>query len=338
MDNKVTKRRLSDMLSYDWILIIVVALAVILLWEFIYGVAAVRLTPGQQFKFYYDVNVQGDTQMMYGLISDKKAFSYDVIEVSSESLTAEVNVLEARLSIQEGDIIFTDCTEPTEEQENKTVRLKQLVDNYYGYSYEQMLKDAKTYLLGFMKDGVAEDISASTYDLDNLDGAKIESVFRKRMKKDNRFREEKQILEGVKAEKARIERLYLEVVKFDYLLSLKDTYPELFYCYTRYEQSRDAQEKEEDYNAWDSAVQREIREGRENNIYALKVAGLTSHKTSNDKKDPSEYFKISGKDDAQGVAIMIFDFKKYQPHLQYEVISLINAIVESCSNLYDGII
>jgi hypothetical protein len=122
------------------------------------------------------------------------------------------------------------------------------------------------------------------------------------------------------------------------LLSLKDTNPELFYCYTRYEQTRNAQEKEENYKSWDSAVQREISEGRENNIYALKVAGLTAHKKSNDKKNPSEYFKINGKDDAQGVAIMVFDFKKHQPHLQYEVISLINAIVESCSNLYDGII
>ena len=320
------------MFAYDWILTIVVALAVIVLWEFIYGIVAVKLTPGQQFKFYYDINITNGSGDIYSLMNDeKKVLSYDVLSFSSESLTTEVDVLTARLSIYEGDIIVTDCAEPSEDAEDKSVRLETLVDVHGGYSYEELLKDAKAYLLGLMKDGVADDISIATYNLDNLDEQKIEQVFRSRMKKDNRFRKEEQIQEGIKQEIERIKRLYLEVVKFDYLLALKNSAPELFYCYTRYEQSA---ENNEDYK---TAYKKEQAE-RENHIYALKIAGLTNFKgEGSSKKDPSEYFKMKGKDDATDVAIMVFNFREHQPHLQYEVIGFINAIVEDCSTIYDGL-
>lgn len=329
------------MLAYDWILIIVVAIAAIIVWEFIYGIVSVRLTVGQQFKFYYDINITSGSGNIYSLIEDKDVLSYDVLSFGSESLTNEVDVLSARLSIQEGDILVTECVEPSKDAEDQSVRLKTMVDVHDGYSYEQMLKDAKDYLNGFMKDGVADDIRLDTYNLDNLDASKIEAVFRDRMKKDNRYRKEDQILDGVKDEIARIQKLYKEVVKFDYLLSLKTSNPELFYCYTRYEQTRDSYKdtNQENYDGYNNLVEKEISEGRGDNIYALKIAGLTNFKDANsNKKDPSEYFRIKGKDDSTDVAIMVFNFREYQPHLQYEVISFINAIVEDCSTLYDGLL
>ena len=72
-------------------------------------------------------------------------------------------------------------------------------------------------------------------------------------------------------------------------------------------------------------------------VDALKIASLTNFKGEGaSKKDPSEYFKMKGKDDATDVAIMVFNFREEQPHLQYEVIGFINAIVEDCSSIYDG--
>ena len=331
MDNRLTKRRLSDMLAYDWIVMIVTAIAVIIVWELIYTVAGVRLTVGQEFKFYYDINIEEGSGNIYTLFDDEDVFSYDVLSVNSESLTTDVDVLTARLSVYEGDVLVTDFVEPAEDAEDKSVRLKTMVDNY-GYSYEQMLKDAKAYLSGFMKDGVSGDINRTTYNLDNLDAQKIEQSFRDRMKKDNRYRKEAQILDGVQEEKGRIEKLYLEVVKFDYLLSLKNTHSDLFYNYTRYEQAKSFNTE----NGYDLAYQRELDNGRENDVYALKLAGLANYKSENGKeKDPSAYFKMKGKDDASNVAIMVFNFREQQPHLQYEVISFINAIVSDCSNIYD---
>ena len=44
MDNRITKSRLSNYFSYEWILIILVSLLSLLVWELIYTVSAVRLT------------------------------------------------------------------------------------------------------------------------------------------------------------------------------------------------------------------------------------------------------------------------------------------------------
>ena len=43
MNNKISKRRLSNFLAYEWILMIVVALAAIVVWELIFSFSSVRL-------------------------------------------------------------------------------------------------------------------------------------------------------------------------------------------------------------------------------------------------------------------------------------------------------
>ena len=54
MDNKITKTRLSNFLSYEWILLIILTVAAIVVWELVYTMTSVRLTVGQQYKIYYD--------------------------------------------------------------------------------------------------------------------------------------------------------------------------------------------------------------------------------------------------------------------------------------------
>lgn len=58
MDNKITKRRLSNMLSYDWIFILVVVVVACVAWSLIYTMAGVRLSAGQTFniQYYYTVS------------------------------------------------------------------------------------------------------------------------------------------------------------------------------------------------------------------------------------------------------------------------------------------
>lgn len=337
MDNRITKKRLSDLFSYEWIMMIIIAILVIVAWEFLYSASAVRLTVGQQFKFYYDTSISGSEVEMYGLFEKDKTFSYDVLTIDGENLSSDFNVLSTRLTIQEGDILITDCKEPAEDAEDKSMQVKSMIDKHNGYSYDQMLKDAKEYLLGYLKDDVESPFDKHNFDVNNIDGAKVSAKFRSRMKKDNRFRHEEQIIEGIKEETARIENLYQDVIKFDYLLSLRESKPELFFTYTKYEQRRDQQELQEDKDRWDKLVKVEENAGRNNNIYALKVGALTNFATSEDKNDPSKYFMMKGADNAEDVVIMVFDFRSYQPHLQYETISFINAIVEDCSNIYDGL-
>ncbi|MBR0190377.1 MAG: hypothetical protein IJQ23_08355, partial [Clostridia bacterium] len=129
MDNKLTKRRLSDFLAYEWILMIIVAVAAILVLELAYTMAATRLSTGQQFKYYLDEDIysfDASDKSIYDLLGvetgkNGKTFSYDVLSVETENLTSSYNVLSVRLSVQEGDAIFTTSVE----KEGEAVRVKQ---------------------------------------------------------------------------------------------------------------------------------------------------------------------------------------------------------------------
>ncbi|MBE7083450.1 MAG: hypothetical protein E7373_02455 [Clostridiales bacterium] len=336
MDNKLTKRRLSDFLAYEWITMIIIAVVAIVVWEFVYTVASVRLSVGQEFKFYYDYNLDsGGSSAFYQMIIDNETLSYDVLSFDSESLTKDSNqILSARLSIKEGDVMFTDCVDYTkkegaDENTSKEIRVKTLIDNYYGYAFTTLRDDAISYLKGFLPDGVTVD-EEITFDM--LSKEKIESTFRQRMKKDNRFRNEEQIQEGIKLEEQRLKDLCEEVKDFSYLLSLSSEYPELFYNYTRYEQSFELEGDTKYKGQYQTAVEREKEEGRENVPYALRLSAL---KGGANKNDPSKYFRLSGSETADDVVAMVFNFRSDQPHLQYETISFINQIVRDCSTLLD---
>lgn len=334
MDNRLTKKRLSDYLSYEWILILIVIIAVIVLWELVYSVSAVRLTSGQQFKYYYDENVvAGSDGGLYELIigeDGKKTFSYDVLDVNTEQLSSKYNVLSVRLSVYEGDAIFTDATE----DEKGASRFKTVVDGNPVYTYDNLFKDGINYLSTFLK-GEFSDLSYEervklVYDYNNLDESKIEARFFERMKGDNRFRSEEQKKEGKNLEKGRIKNLCLEMKKFGYLLEVGEE-KGLFERYTKFEQSL-AVAEERDKENYQKAVDREKEEGRGNAVYGLKADKLTGGKSV------SEYLRILGKDTAEGVTLVLFDFynvpaaKLYD--LQFETVSFVNKIVEEFSDIY----
>ena len=319
MDNKITKSRLSAFLQYEWIIILIVSVASIIFWEFVYTVSSVTLTAGQQFKFYYDESISSGTQKeFYSFLVSENTFSYDVLKVDAEALTSGYNVLSDRLSIQEGDILITDSKEYGE---GKEVRAKSNVDNYNVYSFEKMLLDAESYLQKFLKDGQTDACEGQ------LDRAKIESRFRVRMKKDNRFRKEKQIVIGIEDEVKRITKLQNEVKDFKKLLSLGDEY---FFRYTKYEQKYELGD-EETKKTYQSAYEQHTEK-----IYGLNVGALKGE----GKTDPSKYFKMKSidfsVDTADNVVIMAFDFLSYQPDLQFECISFINTVVRECSNVLDA--
>lgn len=338
MDNRITKKRLSDFLSYEWIKLIIVCVVAVLLWEMVYTVTAVKPTVGQKFKYYFDTSVYGNNIQLDALIEDEDALSYDVLMFNSEQLSTDFNTLPTRLTAQEGDVMITDCRENVSAKYEKGpfVRAKFVIDNYYAYCYEDLLKDAQNYLLvNFMNDGLTAENAFSAFNEDYLNLEKISTVFRARMAKDNRFRTESQKTEGVFLEKERVTRLYKEVIDFAKLLALKETDPDLFLTYTKYDQSL-IYPGEISLDYWKKEQQKEIDAGRVNMTYALKVDALSKYQDENSSKaNPSKYFKYYGEYDAKDICITVFDFKAEQPHLQYETIPFINAIVRSCSTILD---
>ena len=57
MDNKFTKKRIQNMLSYDWIKMLIMVLAIVLVWSLAFTIGAPRATAGQVFCFYYYTGV-----------------------------------------------------------------------------------------------------------------------------------------------------------------------------------------------------------------------------------------------------------------------------------------
>ena len=213
MDNKITKTRLSNFFAYEWIMIIIAALAAIVVWEFVYGIVAVKPTVGQQFKIYYDQGMVDTTNKLMDLTD--KTFSYDILEVDYEGLIKDNNVLTTRLSIYEGDIIVSDGIEA----EDGSMRTKSVVDSTPIGTITGLVDDAKAYLRTFLKDQDAEDGAELVYE--NLDEDLIEEHFLERMDGDNRFRKQEQKENGVEQEKERIEKLCKDTTDFIYFLENK---------------------------------------------------------------------------------------------------------------------
>lgn len=324
MDNKITKKRLNDMFSYEWIAMLVVIIAVIFVWEVLFGIFSVKLSVGQQFKYFFDYEVDGSgrSPILYA-VSENQTFSYDIIKFEAEDLTENDTVLISRLKTQDGDAIFTSTAE-----NQGYVRAKTIIDNtdFTVYDFERLLSDAKDYLRTFLKD----EFSGSTADptvYENLSEEKIENYFLKRMKSDNRYRKKDAKQSGKEQEKARIKKLCREVSDFEYLLGA--TYgTDIFFRYTRFGQTC---EKNPSDSVSANRYAAEVAAGRENAIYGINMEKLVGGRHSS-----AEYAKLIDKTDAKDVALMVFDFRRYQPDLQYETISFVNTIVRECSDVLSG--
>lgn len=341
MDNKITKSRLSNLLSYEWLLIIVILVGIIAVYEFLYAFFGVRLTTGQTFNYYYDVGVYGNSDNDFiDFLSNDNPFSYDIFMAKGEVIDPNNNLLTTYLNLEDGDILFTSSLA----NEDGTKDINSKVDDpiYCLYDFNKLLGDAQNYLRCFLKDEFAllskEEQNLKIKDKDNLSIQKIEARFDNRMKKDNRFRSIAQKIEGRQLEVQRINRLVKEVDDFSYLLQVGEE-KDIFYRYTRYSQIAQVC-KESEKEIYQREVQREIEEGRENAPFGIKLENLTGG-----EHDTSEFFKLYVKNDkgdtvlndtSKNVVMMAFDFVTYQPDLQFECISFINRVVRGCSDIYNG--
>ena len=339
MDNRLTKRRLSDLLSYDWIFIIVVCVAFIILWEVVYSIGSVKLTAGQRFGYYYDYTVSSadNTGLMRKLV-DKKTFSYDVLKLTSESIIKDNNVLTSRLSIQEGDVIFTDAVGIEEyrasvkkgEKPTKGVRAFTIIDNIEDVDYrvgsiDVLLDSAKKYLKdNVFFDYVDEQTAFNSYVRENIDDTKVKNLFLNRNGKDNRFRSQANKDKGVLLEIERIEKLYQNVVFMQNFINNEDNSDALI-RYTKYSQSHALTGwGDNDYKDW---VENEETQGRKDDVYGINLGKLTGEKNITDFVQYKEDGALTD------ITLLYFDFSSYQPHLQYETLSFICSTMKICMDI-----
>ncbi len=337
MDNRLTKRRLSDLLSYEWIFIIVVCAICIILWELVYSIGSVKLTAGQRFGYYYDYTVYGaDNAGFMREISNKNTFSYDVLKFSSESIKMDNNVLTARLSIQEGDVIFTDAVGIEEyrasvdkkEKPTKEVRALTIIDTLESIDYsigsiDVLLDSAKKYLKdNVFFDYVDEQTAFDSYVRANINDEKVRTLFLNRNGKDNRFRGQANKDKGVLLEIERIEKLYQNIV---FMQDFINNNSDALVRYTKYSQSYALSGWEDNnYKTW---IEYEKEANRDNDIYGINLGKL--------KGGPNVTNFIQYREDGKltDIVLLYFDFSSYQPHLQYETLSFICSTIK----IYMGI-
>ncbi len=364
MENKITRKRLAHFLSYEWFAIAALVVVSIFLLNMIYSFAAVRLTTGQVFTFYYDKNIDSrNVKNVWGLINSEKdgkqIFSYDIIDVEVVDVPSDHNILTSYLQNGEGDMIITDVFYNAEK---KMRRMCEVVDGGHMYSYDSLILDAKTYLIQFLKDEVkgvllpeGTELTFSTvypleiYDFDaQYDLEKIRAVFLERMKGDNRFRSEEQKQAGYQLEVKRIQNLVRDAAVLDRIMKLDDqnsaseNYQEesYFYHYTTHAQKVETATNERDkekFQGWFNS-QKEYNLthfGKEKLRYGLKLEKLSGE----GKEAVGEYFRRVGSKTedigAKDVVMMPVAFPEKQPHLQYETLTFFAKVVRNFSNLAD---
>ena len=252
MDAKITKQRLSRMLSYDWLKIVGIIVAICIVWSLVFTMTATQITPTQKFHVYNYVGNSAFSDKFNNLYNQafREEFSYEILELGSENLGEEVNtILEARFAVGEGDLMFIAHAK----NEKDSYKLEG-DENVYYYNYTETFARGRfrnlyalegennyftqyeTYLSKYYVDG--------NWKTGALDEEKVKADFRERVEKDKRFKTETQLLQGEKDDIARIESyrdalaefyVYLndmKIVRFETVtVNFSETESKEFTCY-----------------------------------------------------------------------------------------------------------
>lgn len=218
MDVKITKNRLKNFFVYDGIKTLIFSIIIALVVVFIFNFFGVEPTEGQTVYFMYGYDVKqgsGASQRVNECLeSEDYSFSYDVLKVdfcnaTSAGQYSALYMAQTYHETDQGDIVI--CSNVGESEESDSVFYR-LATMYY-------IEELNYF------SGEAIEYASKFYDGDELNMAKVEDYFRKRMKKDKRYKTEKQIKEGISLEAKRIESVKTNGETLKKLLA---EHPEIF--------------------------------------------------------------------------------------------------------------
>lgn len=211
MDARITKQRLANMLSYDWLKIIgAIALAAALFCVF-FVMIATRATDGQTFYVYaYDGLTAGaDFNRLDEDLKNKNVFAYDILDIGCETFKADkiygTAAFTARRSAGEGRVMFIDDVREEDKDGKVSSTLLSFLDNadteHEKFSFflnpEDFLNDCKAYLQSFFGEDLTEELNAE----------KAREAFMARNGKDKRYRSAAKKEAGVLQEEERLKKL-----------------------------------------------------------------------------------------------------------------------------------
>lgn len=239
MDAKITKLRLGRMLSYDWLKIIGTALALILVWAFVFNITATAITPAQKFgvcNYLGNVEYPSGFHKSYAQAYSENIFSDEVLETTASDLPASrdvaADVLQARLAMDEVDAMFvsqqadvrtaytvegTDPTtgEKTTETKYRNTYLETFLASYR-FSLHDLSLDGEKSFFKQMENYLNKYYTKGYEDASSLNEEKVEEDFLARIKrtKDKRYKKSAEIEKGVQESLERIEKYRKALVSF----------------------------------------------------------------------------------------------------------------------------
>lgn len=348
MDLKITKKRLFNLIAYDWIKAVAFSLALVFAWVLLFTTCATRATDGQQFYFalYGDVNSVGDDYAMLGDMKKKGDLSYDVLTTSVNSITAAGNysaqyMLNLRSTTHEADVILlyagktnkvvgeetgggtaeggekTDGKDETTENTEKKSDIEGILSGRYLQTIEDLTAGAKAYLEKFGADFTLAEPT--------VDDAKIERYFRAVRAKEARnykktYRTENDIKQGVKNEQARIKKLLEAYLHFNAAVAAaKDSGNDFLRYYMKpvYENGKEVRKEKRAYGVDLTALNKNVAED-----------DATKQKVNDRWSYPDE----KGNPQTEGLTLCVSDYVSVQRDLQYEALTFLDYIVRNFSN------
>ncbi len=321
MDAKITKKRLSGLLSYDWLKILGLIAGIIIIWSLIFTMTATKITPMQQFTvFNHYANVSLDAGKFYDRYDDALkdgVFSYEVIEADYVDLAmTKDNVSEmcsTRFATGQGDMMFIPNILDTDWSDEKTKIYypESFLANYWGYllDWDEYMTSARKYLDSYFY-GEYENEEVK------LNEEKAEKNFRARVEKsrDKRFRREKNLKQGIKDEFARLNKYREGFVQFEKYLA-------------------DGVIKLENVEYKDLST----GEAYEENGKAIRgnyILNICPDESKMNRLKEQVYYSVKMDDgtkkaSAQDMCVMIFSLPDMDEIFQYETVLYINSVIES---------
>lgn len=221
MDARITKSRLANLFSYDWLKIIAAILAVVFLLIVFFTTIKTRARSEQEFIVYaYSTtkSVSGgdadmtllsgeDTSTFADDLLGSSALSYDVLSVEFENFGSDQyseTLFSSRRMAGLGTVMLvSDYISPDKDPEEtelvSTLDLlfSSMTDNF-AYDTVEFLADCEEYLVRFF----GEDWKTGA-----LNEEEAEACFLARNEEDNRYHLASQKKQGIEDEKARLEKL-----------------------------------------------------------------------------------------------------------------------------------
>ena len=315
MNNRITKTRLKQLLSYDLWKIIAIIVAGIFLWSLLFTMFGDSLSEGQKLNVYaYNVTVKSSEINDLLEIREKEDYkSYEIRETLfynfgnySQNDTTVSQQFVAWSSVGQLDIFLVSCNDDdiVEKQKDsngvETETSRSLAGDYISYFYriDALVSDAFNYLKRY--GGLGDD--------GRLDENKIKNFFLDRKKRDNFYRHG---LIDAEMEVDRFNKILYAAEKTDSIL--KNSAVDIWYTV-----EIDGQEY-----IWG------IDMGKLGKLGGNSVTG----------RNPSDLCSCGHLDEAgensvaDGVVLAVFNNKNHQPDLVYESLSFLVAVIERYSDL-----